>query len=409
MGKIGTKKLETTSYYMAYRCLLILIWGQFFIFQYFRAVIMRIPLVSFISDMVVPCLFIICSIMALPHILSKSETKDILIPLCFALVFMCNWIFYPENASYLQAKTANIFLVIIPLYYVGLSFDAEKELDLLYYVSVINIMLQIIYVVLFKESMNEIQSLYEGNMDIAYKALPHVSLTVAYAFKKSGICRIAAAVASFVYLVSCGSRGPVVILLIFIVLYILVVRKYRYKRISYIFMGIAGISICIFYDKIFLLLANISAKMGMSVRIFDKLAGNVFWQSSGRSDILESLFYAIEKKPLIGYGMGGDYGLLNTYSHNLAVELWVSYGIIIGTALLLLAVAVLWKGINAAAGTNEKIITSVLICSCFFKLFFSGTYLNETYIMFLFGICVAAMRRSKTEKENCIISVKKGT
>lgn len=395
MENVRIERFGTDSNsYMFYRYLLVLTWGQFFLFHYVSVFLTRIPFITLVSGWIVPICFVFCAVLALPYIMSKTEKNDILFLLCFSAVFMFNLIFLPENESYLQERAADLFLVIIPLYYVGLCFDTDRELDLLYIVSVLNILSQLAYVLLFGEAMTEVQSMYEGNMDVAYKILPHVCLAVVYAFKKVSILRVLLAVSAFVYLVSCGSRGPVLMALLFIMVYILFVKKYKIKKSAYAFIAIACAAAFLFYESILKLLEKISVKMGMSIRIFDKLANDMFWYSSGRNEIAVKLFKTIGENPFFGYGMGADYSIVGIYAHNLAIELWVSYGVFLGTALLLLAVTVLWKGIKKSNNEDEKAFIILLTASCFIKLFLSGTYLNETFLMFLFGICMGVIRKS---------------
>ena len=382
-------------FYRAYKFLLALIWGQFFIFQYIRVFSTRILGSTSNSEFLMQVLFVVFAVLSLPYITKNIRKKDLILLIVLILVYMVYTAFFPDNRLYLDSKMSNICLVILPLYFVGLNFNAEKELDLLYFISVLNIISHLFYVLVYSNAMSEIDSLYVGNMDAAYKILPHVCLAIVYAFRKPGIFKTIIALSSSIYLISCGSRGPVVIAIFFTLYYSLFIRKYKLKKLAYFLIILSICIILIFFDSIVEWLETVATNMGMSVRIFDKMSNDMFWDSSGRDEISKKLLEAIKENPAIGYGIGGDYTLVGTYAHNILIECWVSYGVIIGTLLMILAVSILYKALKRAPSEDEKAIIFILLCSSFIKLFFSGTYLNETYFMFLFGICVGTIRRNK--------------
>ena len=72
-------------------------------------------------------------------------------------------------------------------------------------------------------------------------------------------------------------------------------------------------------------------------RIIEKILSAEFLEGSGRNMVHEKVLSAISEKPVLGYGFLGDSGFQNGgYPHNLFLELWVQFGVVIGSILVAL-------------------------------------------------------------------------
>jgi hypothetical protein len=98
-----------------------------------------------------------------------------------------------------------------------------------------------------------------------------------------------------------------------------------------------------------------------------------------------------------GYGIAGDRAIVGAYAHNILIELWVSFGVIVGTALFIVPVffTVLLLIKKSRYNTAEDSFILVLISSCYVKLFLSGTYLTESFLFLLIGVLISEYRISK--------------
>lgn len=253
--------------------------------------------------------------------------------------------------------------------------------------------------------MSMTASLYEGDMDSAYKILPHVCLVLLFTLKKPDVINIVVSALGFLYVVSCGSRGAMLCMLIFIAVYLATFKEYKRPWIAY---GVLTALVVFIYNSIeaaISVLSEFANKIGMSTRIFAKLANGEFLQSSGRDTIRETLLKAIAEKPLLGYGIGGDHALAGSYAHNIVIEFWVSFGVLIGTVLLLWLLFIIIDALRKVANEDEKGLILVFVCSCLMKLFLSGTYLGETYFFFMIGLCVGVTRRYRRARNNRVMDM----
>ena len=105
------------------------------------------------------------------------------------------------------------------------------------------------------------------------------------------------------------------------------------------------------------------------------------------------------ENPITGYGLGADRSLTATdsYAHNLAVEIWVSFGIIVGTMLLGWMAYSIYKSITNKDPAKQIVVTS-LVSSIVIKLMFSSSFLYSKELFILLGIC-AAVHKEQTNVE----------
>ena len=151
------------------------------------------------------------------------------------------------------------------------------------------------------------------------------------------------------------------------------------------------------YNRTILWMYRQTQRLGLSIRIFDKLLSGEFAVSTGRDAIRETLLDAIARNPFLGYGLCSDRVLAGHYAHSLALELWVEFGVIFGTAILIALTVALWRGYRKADGEIKPLIL-LLTFSSFFKLFLSGSYLNERFLLLLLGLCVCSIRLAKQKQ-----------
>jgi len=96
----------------------------------------------------------------------------------------------------------------------------------------------------------------------------------------------------------------------------------------------------------------------------------------------------------LGYGIAGDRALVSSYSHNLLLELLVSFGIPAGSVVFVCIVVIILNGYKKAADRQIKDLVLMLFCSSFVKLLVSSSYLLEPLFFLLMGVCVKQMRNA---------------
>lgn len=378
------------SHYKCYLCLLSIVWSKNLLLNYIEQFISKVPIIGNFSEILIFVICIICILGAIPYIKKYIRWVDVLFYIVVVLIYIASLLY---NSEYLLPKLTNLMGISVPLYFLGLSVNAKLEIKLMYIISLLTIWCRIMYMLLFEDAMSLTVSTFDGNMDAAYKILPYVCLVVAMVIKKPDIWGIITAFIGVIFLFSCGTRGALVCILIFTVFYVLLFRKYDRPLVAYPLIGLISVTVYVFLDKIIYWLSDIALHIGMSNRIFLRIIGNKFWESNSRNILYEQIIDAILKKPIWGYGVGGDFIIADIYVHNIILELLVSYGIILGAILLAAILYISCKGILKTRYEEEKVFALILVCSILIKLFLSGTYLDEVYFFFMLGVCIGNNRR----------------
>ncbi len=378
-----------------YKLLLVLFWGKNFVSVYLRAVFLRLPVISQFADYIIPCITLICGLFAFPYIAKRLSGKDILFALVVMTAYMLNLLIYRQNYDYLMEIAPEFWLSVFPVLFLGLRLDPKEDVQLLYYVSLINIWLHFVYILVFGEDLSQEQSLYSGSMSRAYNLLPQLLMVSLVTFQKPNIWNIATLTMGSVYLFSCGTRGAILCLFAFVLIYFISRTSGRQRLILYVLMAIAMVLLLMFYDGILLWMRSVASALGMSERIFNAIQSESFFVSDSRVILAKQAMEAIAARPVLGYGIAGDRGVLGVYAHNIFLELLVSFGLVQGIILFLYLIQLVARAYFKAQGKWGKELVLMLLCSAFLKLFISSSYLLEPLFFLMLGVCTNQIRINK--------------
>lgn len=395
----GKLKIPRTFFFELLICM---IWIQTILMQYFRAALMRLPIIGAFPDAVITICYIVVIILALPKF--KLNGRDFLFVLGVTAVFIFEFLFRGQDNPYLDAYFPSFLLLTLPLYLVGIAIsfyeNREKLFFYLYMLSSLTIILNFIYKVIFGTPMAAVMSQYQGDMNLAYNLLPHCCLVAFYAAKKTNIFNVGLIVFSVIYLSMLGTRGAVAILLVNIAWNIIMGKnsKRMLSKILILFGAMAVFVSSSLCNSLIMWMYEFAQKLGLSIRIFDKLLGGTQLGSSGRDILTERLLASVNEHFLFGTGLCSDRMMVGIYAHNISIELWVSFGLILGTVILMVLFGVFFRGYFCSKSIIDKGFLAMLMCSSFFKLFLSGTFMDERLLFILIGACVGVLRKNKDNK-----------
>jgi len=371
-----------------------LLWANHTLVDYLRAVLMRIPYVSYGKDFIVFFIFAMAGIFSLPYMARRIDARLVLVYIVIVTIYLGNIVFFPNNRAALEENATRFLLQSLPLMFVGACVDVKKHYRLLYYISLIAVVSRFIHILL------EPSNILAGDMQRSYFMLPHVSLVVVSTLAHKNILNILVSIIGIFSIFSFGTRGPVLCLLFLIVIYMLVFQK-THKHLWF-FLLVSGVILCLmwFYDDIIQFLKSFFQEAGMNTRIFDLIQSGNIAESSGRNRIQSLLLEAISENPF-GYGIAGDRLLAGSYSHNVLVELWVSYGVFLGSIIFIVPVIFTVRLMlkRKSHRTVEDNFILVLIASSYIKLFLSGTYLTESLLYLLIGVLLSVYEKEKRNAE----------
>ena len=233
------------------------------------------------------------------------------------------------------------------------------------------------------QTMTNIESAY--SMDFGYDILLTIMIFGYLALYKKKLLYFAIAAASFGMCLIAGSRGPLLCIGVFGVLLLIEFMRKDIKRLMIILSAIfaAGMVIVWNFTRIMKSLQNILDSLGISSRSIQMiLEGNVT-DNNGRAQIYQMAIALIKKNPLTGWGMYGDRYVIGQrfswgYSHNIVLELMVTFGVVIAVILLLIIGISMVRLIISANSRTVRVIFIIFI-SISVKLMISMSFWYEPY------------------------------
>lgn len=371
-----------------------LIWG-FCLVGYWRGINNHIPLLGNVTDEMEIAFVVIPLIASLGHIVRRMDVKDWITLFLFYFVYFINYILFPENEEYLTERLYSCIVLTIPYFIIGTTLDIEKFLETFFYISVVSILMCAFYELSYLQSASYVGDIdvEEYNMTASYSMLQHVILVSWFALKDMKLWRLIVMVIGLLLLFAFGTRGPLVCIILFIVIYLLFLRPSKYTKIFKVI--VIAMSVLAFYslDAVMIFLQIVILNMGMSTRIFDKYFTEELGVVDSRDAIIEKLMNVMQSdNQILGHGLLGSYKYVGTYPHRIWVEFVFSFGWILGCILLALLAILIIKAFCKSKSNDDKTFLILLVCGSIVKLFFSSTFLDDTLFFLLIGCCYRLLK-----------------
>ena len=237
-------------------------------------------------------------------------------------------------------------------------------------------------------------------MPFSYFMLPATCLSFGYGLARGKILDTVAAISGLLVILVVGSRGCFVCGIIFIAMTCI-------KRYSLSFGKMLGF-IAVFVTVVIALsytFTSFSDKMisfmdehGAYSRTLMKINEGTFGESGSRDEIYKIMGGAIVDNP-IGYGLMGDRYILSQhgnqgYCHSIIYEFIVDFGVILGPILLLFLISSLLIKLKGSIKYDLYYLVALFAVVGFVKLFFTGSYLDESYFWGLIGVLMNNKRKN---------------
>jgi len=178
------------------------------------------------------------------------------------------------------------------------------------------------------------------NLSLGYNLLLFCIVFLYCAFEKKKLSDIAGAAIGIFMILIAGSRGPILDIGIFVILYVLIRLKRKQRALFLSFGAAVGVLVCFFYKDLLVPVMSLMERFNLSSRFLNKLLNDSILDGSGRNKIWAEAVDMIHKNPL-GYGAMGSRHILNKYifvahPHNFFLEILIDFGVVIGSVIFLL-------------------------------------------------------------------------
>lgn len=406
--KIPTMKVKLTS--KTFFTLLIgVMLCHYTLFDYFAVIIGKLPVISVLRPLFFPILYSLLALLSLNSARLKwIRATDIGVIIFFALSILLSIIFHPQNSLYITENLWTDILPCIPFFMLGLCIDLDedtyKTVSLL---SCLAILVNTLYVFYFLSGGRALGGSHgeDYSMYWAYLLLPNTLIAIDYSFKSRKLFPAICSVIGVIYAFAMGTRGPIVVLAVFI---IICIWRYINLRTSKKILAISVLGIIVFafvssplYMKFLLEFKAFLADNGVSTRVVDYLiSSEMISQTSGRDDIYIDLLNKLNDHPFAGYGVYGEYPLgYLAGAHNIYLQVVFHFGYPLGIVVLLSYISTFIKALVKTKGSLTQGWIVLFGCLVFVRGIFGGSYLDYT-VFFLLGLCLKFLREERYKPKN---------
>lgn len=372
------------------------------IVRYFLLTLSLIPGVGYFTNYIVHIAYILLIIGCFQKYRIRVGLNEFFFVLFIVLSIAFTCILYPENTQYIFDKT-NFWQTIFPCvryFFVGLIFVADKDImETIGKASCIGIIIECAFVVFYMAPRG---LLTDDEMSRAYQLLPNVMFALCYAFDSKKIFGWICSIIGIAYIFAMGTRGPVIILLVYFIIKFLQVSSNK-TWIKVLTVGIVASIGALFLSSngYFLLLNFLKIQLsavGLSTRVIDlAINGTVISHMAGRDELYEIGLRKIQERPLWGYGVYGEWPWIGWNIHNMYLEILIHFGVIIGLLFFIWIIVTIAKGYIGNTNRYAKDFIMLWVVFVFVRGLFGGSYLQYGMAI-LIGFCINESRRINAEK-----------
>ena len=381
---------------IAFRLLVVVVWTQYTILSFVVEIVERMPFINILSDYVMTIVVVALALLSLPWMIKKMRAADVIFYLVCATIVLGTMLLVYANSMYIKEDAWRILGTVIPLFFIGVSYSHEISKKDLFWASLFGTIVVFAYQIY---SLSLGRELENDNMDPAYKVLPSVMYLIYWALEQKKLKFWLIGVAAVIMMFLFGTRGPVLASLVFLLLgifFTIIMQKSQLAKAFYLVVFVVVIIIVSSQDFLLNAAEFLSEKfedIGFSTRIFDQFIEGEIAESKGRETLYSQIIIAIKERPILGYGLMGDRPIIGFYVHNLFLELWCHFGVILGSAIIIAIICIPVAALIKVRKSDEFGFVLMLICMVFVKLMFTGSYLDEPYMFFLIGVSLGINRR----------------
>ena len=358
-----------------------------------------IPVIGFLSELVLPVLYGVLIALCIRRSTKIGLTELVVFTFTVSAIFF-SCVLYPDNAKFIlnESNFWNFIFPCLRWFIVGLAIVPDKKMmDILGLASCFAILIETAFL-LFYMIPNDL--IVSDDMSRSYQLLPNIMIFINYTFDKKKVWAWIVSGISVIYMLSLGTRGPVFVLLGYLILRLLMITASTLKsKIALIScVGVLGalFSIPSVYIKILTWLEKMLSGLGVSTRIIDHMIeGTVISETSGRDELYATGLEMLAENPW-GYGVYGEWPRVHWNIHNMYLEILIHFGVILGSALLLWMLFFVGNAFLKTKNYDAKNLILLFGSFVFVRGFFGGTYLHySTY--FLVALCIKEIRRARKE------------
>lgn len=319
----------------------------------------------------------------------RSEVRKISFCIILAgFLYVVQYILYPSNHKYLN-EIFSEWIVYLPFCVLLVGCELRKFIKAFENVAYILFICNFLEPIL-KFTINQDR----GYMIYGFRYIPAAVIFAYLAFLPENRGRSKRywffSTISLLEALILGNRSILVSFLVFLVVFIISCTGAG-KKIKWV-LGVVAVAISASFLSTTSFLSILSAaleRFGISSRTLTMLLTSTYSDDNGRDLVWSKALTYVKEKPVFGYGIGGDRALplaswnLEQYVHNLVLEVFLDFGVLIGGAALIWLVYMIIKRIAGGSLVYYKGVIIVLVSLAIPKLFVSSSFWLEPLFWYL--------------------------
>ncbi len=257
---------------------------------------------------------------------------------------------------------------------------------------------------------------YSYNQDHAYLLLVPAIVFIDSSYYEKKFSSFIFLFITAITLVLIGARGPVLSLILFFLIILIVNIKKGNPILFFLSITTFFILVLIIMNSFGIVnhLIEFARKNGLSSRVLERIIEGNFLIDKTRVELYSIGINIMFSNPLLGTGIGYEriliwrnIGSINNisdaigwYPHNIFLEIFLHYGILIGLSLIFLFFYSLNSIYRNKINKIEKRVLLIFIGIGFIPFLFSGSYIESSNFFFLLGLIIYQYNTSSLTKRN---------
>lgn len=223
------------------------------------------------------------------------------------------------------------------------------------------------------------------SMSASYALLIPLLVCLSRFFTEKRSCDLVFAVISALMILLFGARGPLLCVTFYVLLQVCFLMKGSVLKYTLLSVGALGIGVFAFARGwLIRVLTVLMLHFGVYSRTLVQLINGQITSSSGRDHLFSYYLGLIQQKPLTGWGLLGGWLAPSSGPHNMLLELLLAFGMVLGGALCIVAIGLLFRVFFLSRGPLREL--TAIFAAYSITLYCVAGFVLQTPFFFVFAI-----------------------